>query len=428
MNLFNRDRKKKASKVRDGAYNALSGMGGGADKSQGSVLMRTVVNKDMLQTLYVESWAAGKFIDIPVDDMFIRERSINDDERIQDAIAEQGKLFDVQGQLAKVIKSSRLYGSALLVVVSLEAPLSEPLQLDRVREGDVKNILVVDRYSCTVASRNGDVFSSGYGQAEHYTINLNGGGSMVVHASRVIRFDGTHPLSDEGWTGYERDWGVSKIVSTMNAILSEEGLAQNVGHLTHEASIPVLKINDFEDALQGNEEAELPLSERLQGVNSFKSIYRTLFIGEGDEFTRQDVKFTGLPDIMDRFAKRLAAAADIPATRFWGQSPLGMNATGEGDQVNYAMHVAAMQTKMLPPAYEMLDAVLLRNAGLKDERVNYTFPSLINISEKDQAEIAAKKMDTVTKGLAASVLDEDEARAILDGDGVIGELADLSEV
>ena len=62
-----------------------------------------------------------------------------------------------------------------------------------------------------------------------------------------------------------------------------------------------------------------------------------MLVDKNDEFDRVSYNFQGLPDLMDRFAERLAAAADIPATRFMGQAPKGMNATGASDEKNYAL-------------------------------------------------------------------------------------------
>ncbi len=51
-----------------------------------------------------------------------------------------------------------------------------------------------------------------------------------------------------------------------------------------------------------------------------------------DSFTRVQTPLTNLSDILDRFATRLAAAADMPVTLLMGMSPAGLNATGESDR------------------------------------------------------------------------------------------------
>ena len=56
-----------------GYANPWTGAGGLADKSEGGFFTPTRLhNRAHLETLYVQSWAARNFIDIPVDDMPIR--------------------------------------------------------------------------------------------------------------------------------------------------------------------------------------------------------------------------------------------------------------------------------------------------------------------------------------------------------------------
>ncbi len=54
----------------------------------------------------------------------------------------------------------------------------------------------------------------------------------------------------------------------------------------------------------------------------------------------------------------LAGAAEIPATRLFGRSPQGLNATGESDLKNYYERIAQLQETYLRPALERLLPVL----------------------------------------------------------------------
>ena len=106
----------------------------------------------------------------------------------------------------------------------------------------------------------------------------------------------------------------------------------------------------------GDADPDEPTPEEMgEQINLLVSIFRTLFLDKSDDFEFKSPSFGGLADIKDRFARRLAAAAGIPMTRFWGTSPVGLNATGEGDMKNYAAHVAALQNRMLVTPYEMID-------------------------------------------------------------------------
>ena len=64
-----------------GYRNVISGAGGRADKSRAGIFTPSRFPQHVLQTTYVESWAAKSFIDIPVDDMFIRWRDYDAGQR-----------------------------------------------------------------------------------------------------------------------------------------------------------------------------------------------------------------------------------------------------------------------------------------------------------------------------------------------------------
>ena len=407
-----------------GFANLLTGAGGAADKSEGGFFTPTrIYNRALLETLYVQSWAARKFIDIPVDDMLIRWRTLSGDD--VEPMAEAEARHQIRRKLANAMKAGRLYGSAFIVIATSEAPLFEPLIPDRVRPGDISNLIVFDRFDAAIAQRDRDPFSPTYGEPLTYTFTGRGSPVLTVDSSRVLRFDGIMPLSAIGWQAYDQDWGVSEIVPVMLSILQDAGIAGGVAHLAAEASVPVIKLQDFKTALAGgNTESGLSVAELGEEINMHRSMYRTLFMDMEDEFERVSVTFAGLADLMDRFAKRLAAAADIPATRFWGQSPVGLNATGESDMRNYALHVAAMQEAKLRGPLAMLDAVLARDAGLA-EPPEYEFASLLDLSDADKAATAKVLAEALNTAIQAGIIDEPEARAALNGDPVFGDLEDL---
>jgi len=416
-----------------GVRNDTTGLGvSGLDKSEDTFFVATrLIDRMSLETVYNESWAAAKFINIPVDDMFIRWRKFTDmSERGVDVMTQQEKKHKVRERLARAMKAGRLYGTGLLVLMTKEAPLDFPLNVNRIRPGDLTNILVVDRFDASIYTRDTDPFSENFGKPSMYHINIKGGGTILVHASRVLRFDGKTPLSSTGWDTYDQDWGVSEIIPVMTSIKQDSVVASGVAHLTQEASIPVVNIENFQEALEGecdaangvtNSDADTTLSQLANTFTSTKSIFRTVFLGANDKFERQHVNFANIPDLMDRYAKRLSAAADIPATRFWGQSPVGMNATGDSDLENYAAHVASMQNVKLPGPLELLDTVLAKDAGLK-EVISYEFLSLMDISEKEQADIAKTKVEAAVLAVGGPILDEEEARKMLDGDACIGNI------
>src|SRR5690606_2306274 len=108
--------------------------------------------------------------------------------------------------------------------------------------------------------------------------------------------------------------------------------------------------------------------------------------------------FASLTDLMLAFLQQVSGAADIPMTRLLGQSPGGLNASGEPDLRNYYDHVSAQQEMVLAPAMALLDECLIRSAlGSRPPEVFYTWSSLWQTKDTERAEIGNKAADTVKK-------------------------------
>ena len=417
---------------RGGIVNPLSGLGGPADKSDTSYFVENVIRtREALQVAYVQSWAAMKFINIPVDDMFIRGRRWeDDDEAVVEAMEEIERTLEINSRIADAMKAGRLYGTGLLVIVSKEAPLHTPLIPEFIREGDLTNLLVFDRFDARIDEEVSDIYDRAYGQPEMYIIKprIRPEKELEVHASRIIRFDGRRAVTTEGWSGiYDRQWGISELIYAMIEILHDASLVGGIAHLSQEADIGVVKMQNFRDSLMSNIASDEPSAMEIgSAINRYKSIFRTLFIDANDDFSRETVAFGGLADLMDRFAIRLAAMADIPATRFLSRSPVGMNSTGESDMKNYAIHVAAMQQRMLAPKMRLIDEVVSRSVGLS-EIPQYEWLPLTDMSEEEQADISRTRTESLAMMLDRFVLTEDEVREILSGDPLYGELGPLPE-
>ena len=415
-----------------GYRNPLTGAGGFGDKSEGGLFHPSRFHsRHQLETLYVESWACRKFIGIPVDDMFIRWRTMfgMSEEQVKQFTKVEQK-HRVRMQVARAMKSARLFGTGFLVMVSKEAPMDTPLDINQIRPGDLQRLTVFDRYHAALHYDDYDLdpTSPTYEEPLVYRFYTRYGAEWKVDASRVVRFDGITSLTDRGWESYQREWGVSEVIPVLLSIMQDVAVAGGVTHLAAEASVPVVKLSNFRDTLAGDNPDPDELTPEQMGelMTMYRSIYRTLYMDVQDEYERVNVSFAGLPDLLDRFAIRLAAAADIPATRFWGRSPVGMNATGDSDMLNYDIRVAALQTNQLTGPFLRLDEMLARNAGIPVDTVQYTWPSLMDISPEMQAMNAKTKAQAVYLAQQAGILDENEGRAALNGDPVFGRQEPLS--
>ena len=411
-----------------GIRNPGTGQGTTLDKSEGSFFTPTRIHwRTPLEVLGVESWVARKCLDVPNGDMFIRWRQFNsNDPAAVEAMEEQERMFKLEKALFEAMRAGDQYGTGVVVIVTGEAPLEEPLVPERIRPGDLKALHYFDRYDISVPARDRDFYSPNFGKPLYYQVHpAFGVPPMRVHHSRVLRFDGLMPPTLSGYTVYDQDFGVSVLIPILKSIFQDQTMASGISHAAQQFSIPVLHIAGLREHIAGGGDGDEASPAQIGAeINEAMSLYRLLMLDEPgrEEFNRVAIAFAGLSDLFDKFPERVAMARDIPMTRFKNQSPGGMNATGDSDMKNYIMMLEAKRAKDLRDPLTVLDMVFARNAGLR-EPPEFEWLSLFEMSDKEIAEAAKIKAEALGVALTHSMIDEDEGREALNGDPVFGELS-----
>ena len=133
--------------------------------------------------------------------------------------------------------------------------METPLVPENVRPGELKSLLVFDRFDCSVEMYDQDPTSTNFGKPAMYRIQSRLlDGPMNVHPTRILRFDGKKSINSDGWSGaYDRQWGVSEIIAAVTEIQHDSTFATSIAHLSQEASIPTVKVNNFREALMSRQ-------------------------------------------------------------------------------------------------------------------------------------------------------------------------------
>ena len=335
--------------------------------------------------------------------------------------------YRVCERLAKALKAARQFGSGLMVMVTSEDELMMPLMPERVKPGDLKNLLVLNRFEMSVVDDNVMIDDMNYGMPEYYRLHPRRmGGGQIVHHSRILRFDGIDSSSSSGFQTYDYDWGVSSLVPLIGVLMEDRSVAAAIAHLTQEASVGVLKVTELRQALAGGFRPEDPDNPHPDQIASNFNFMKTVFnLGlldkDTEDYQRVEVRFNGLADLMDKFPLRIAAAARIPHTRFMGMSPAGLSSTGDADMKNYVQTIESLRASTMRYKLDILDEVVARSAGM-NEVPEWDWNSLIEIAEQDQAEVSKLKTESVISSLDAGIISREEAREMLAGDVLYGDI------
>ena len=455
-----------------GATNLQTGMGTSIDKGQNTEFINRALQSEsyfnyQLEALWLGSYICGKAVDLPIEDMLSRWRDYeSDNEQMVKDYQKAEKEFKVRPVLSQALRAAKLFGTGMVVIVSKEAPLDTPLDPTMIKPGDLVGFRPYTRYDMTIKERGSlmmesdmegmptstpkmnrdgnpiytnNFFDKNYDKPAIYELNLTEGSNMMIHESRVIRFDGIKPLSDKGFSSFRgspygnnvfnRDWGVSEVIRMIQAIMMDETIFTSISHVAQEWTIPIFKSPQVSHALATDDPNATKLGEIIEKVRRTMSVHRMMVSDSEGGIERLNVQWSGLPEVIDRIFKVVAAVTDMPATRFYGQSPVGMNATGDSDLVNYLMSLESERTEKLDDPVEKMDMVLSAHLGMT-EPLPFKWTSLIDFSEAEQLQNSKTKMETFEKALDKNVVDENEVRDRLTGDVLFGELPpiDLEEL
>ena len=370
--------------------NFLSGLGmPGRDKMTGHRYIKALWSRDQLEAAFQSDWIARKAISIPAQDSTREWRSWQAKALQIELLEATEKRLLLQRKLEEALVKSRLYGGAC-ILIGVEGSLEKELIPETVAKDGLKFIHVLAPHQLAVDNLVMDLASPYYGQPEFYFLqDANRVERIKIHPSRMVRLiglDAPDALSNYGWG--------DPVMQVIHDAVSAAGtVAQSIATLISEAKIDVIKIPGMTE-IMSTDEGTTRMIKRFSEANVAKSVVNALIIDKEEEWQRVGTQFAGMPEILQMYLQIAAGAADIPATRFLGRSPAGLNATGDSDLQNYYDRIASDQAIRLTPALEKLDAVLVRSAlGTLDPNIFYEWNSLWQMDEGQQSEIAKRKAE-----------------------------------
>lgn len=312
------------------------------------------------------------------------------------------KRLKVKKQLKEALSWARLYGGSIAVMdIPKTGTLDTPLNLDSLKgkAAPMRSLRVYPSARIEMLSTDfvEDTSSPWFEGVEKFRVRkLYGGGYFEVHRSRCLVFYGLpNPgVEDDGLTHEERFWGVSVLTPIVQGLSSLGAMLQGVGHMGQEFSVAKIKMSNLEQLVAENDYASI--EKRAEVIALTKSLIHAVLLGEGEEFTRENVTFAGVPETIDRMMQWVAGMSGYPVTRLFGRSAAGMNATGDNDMKQYYENVKADQELILEPELTTLLQVINWGEGspVDDKDLLVEFSPLQPLSEAEQATVRKTTMET----------------------------------
>lgn len=388
--------------MRDGLENLMTGMGTDRDKLTFTTFAFNAMNRAQLDAAYRSDWIARKVIDIPAFDATREWREWQADTDDITLLEEAETKFNILQKIKAALIKARLYGGSALVI-GVEGKPDKELDPETVKKDGLKFVHAVSRYELTAGPIELDITSKYYGEPKYYQRTSVGMTPFNLHPSRVVRFVGAE-VPDLQVAGYD-GWGDSILQVVSDAIRACGTVNNGIANMVDEAKIDVIKIPGLTDNIT-DLEYENRLKARFGLAATAKSVYRMLLLDKEEEWERITQAFQGLDEVMQMYLMIASGAADIPVTRMLGQSPKGLNATGDSDVRNYYDKVKTEQKTVLSPQMSRLDEVFIRSClGDRPEELHYDWRSLWQMDDAQKADVALKKAQTFKIDVDSGVID-----------------------
>lgn len=383
----------KLAQIKDGLVNLVANLGTPRDKAAATFYGVPTLPEQEADNAYRGTWLARKVIDIPAMDSCRKWRGWSADQEQITAIEAEEKRLGLQQKVLKAMIRARLTGGAALYIGMGQSDPMLPLKPESIGKGGIRHINVLSKRVLQAGELDLDPESPGYGLPAFYTLSSGTAGQVQIHPSRLVILHGAEKPDPE--FGTSDGWGDSVLLAISKAIKDADASAANIASLVFEAKVDVIKIPNFMSML-ADKEYEQQVLQRLQLAAMAKGINGTLLLDAGEEYEQKQAQFGGLIDLLMGFMQLTSGASDIPMTRLLGQSPGGLNASGESDLRNYYDRISSNQELVLQPSLQVLDECLIRSAlGSRPAEVFYNWRSLWQTTDTERATIGKTTAETI---------------------------------
>ncbi|MEJ7954987.1 DUF1073 domain-containing protein [Acinetobacter baumannii] len=395
-----------------GAYtNFVSNIGTERDKASHGSFVKKVIPDEQLEAVY-QHWLAKRIVNRPASDMLRAGwffEGIQDNDLLK--LKEACKAFNLDGVLLSSLVLSRLYGVCYVLLGTVDGgDLDQPFDLNKLGVGRLEFFTVLKKkYIEADTSKYLSPKEAGglLKQPEFYKLKLDGKSTQTIHHTRLYKFGHADVVNEEP---------VSVLQEVYEDLLDHAAVKKASASLVHESKIDVIRTPGLVDKIKADLQA---VAERFLSVGLLKGLNGMIVLDAEEEYDSKSYSFGGLPDLMREFSIQAAGAADMPYTILFGQSPAGMNATGEHDTRNYYDSIATKQIWSLKPfMMKLLRVIVQTTFGRQIPSLDVVFNPLWQLDAKVRSEVEKANAERDSKYLEMGIITEPQIAKQLVIDGV----------
>lgn len=386
-----------------------------------------------LEYCYRSSWIAGMAVDSVADDMTrmgVKVVSGDKPEKQLD-FSKSLQTLQVWSQIKQAIKWSRLYGGSIAMFMIDGQEPETPLRPETIKKDQFKGILPLDRW-IVQPSLSSLVNAMGpcFGKPEFYETvadTIGGIPKLKIHYTRVIRFEG---VELPHWQRISENlWGQSVLERVWDRLLAFDSTTSGIAQMVYKAHLRTYKVKGLREIIATGKKAYAGLLKQIDMIRQFQSNEGITLMDGSDEFEVHAYAFSGLADVMEKFAEQVSGALQIPMVRLLGQSPAGFS-NGESDLRTYYDSIHQQQESALRPGIEVLYrlAYLSKFGSEPPKDWKLEFAPLWQLDEEKRANVTTASASAVIDAFNAGIINRStalkELKQVADATGVFSNISD----
>ncbi len=372
-------------------------------------------NRQLLEWIHRGSWIGGMAVDVVAQDMTRRGVEILS-EMPPDQVSEIEKAateLRIWAQIRECVRWSRLYGGAICVALIDGHDPREPLDPSTVGPGAFKGLLTLDRWMIEPSVEDlVTEYGPHLGLPKYYRVTQNAPAlrGKAIHYTRcMFRMHGADLPYQQRLI--ENLWGASVLERLYDRMVAFDSATTGAAQLVYKCYLRTLSVDGMREVVAAGGPALDGLTKYVDMMRRFQGIEGMTIIDAKDKFEIQGTTaFSGLSDALIQFGQQLSGALQIPLVRLFGQSPSGLNSTGESDLRTYYDHIASEQSdKMTTGVHSIYKMLAISRGVLIADDFKIGFKSLWELSDTDKADLAGKVVDAVSKASDAGLISDQAA-------------------
>lgn len=339
----------------------------------------------------------------------VKSRKEGDHDPAIDEMERALEKYDVKRLMHEAVRQDSMFGVAHIYIDTGARgdELAKPLFLDprKITKGSLKGLRVVDPTWVYPAMYNTRwPLQEGFYKPQAWFVMGD-----TVHESRFMDIV-SRPVPDILKPSY--NFGGLSLTQLMEDYVTDwRDAKKNVIKLLRTLRMRGLK-TDMDARLQSPGEFD----KRIKLFTQYQDNFGIWAYDMEEELTHQQTSLSELSNLLSNYQDQLCMPARITNLKLLGNAPAGLNASGDSELATWHETVSGYQDgDMRRPLENIFKIIQLSEFGEINDDIYFEFRPLDEISEKERADIAKVRVETVAVAADSQLVSSEEAREALKG-------------